>query len=147
MGQSQRVHHPGVMPFLRYLEDDRDNHIRTRNQRLAAVHTLFDYIATREPEFLGVCQQVAAIPMKRAGGFTEGFGDDAFDLGCGAVGPFGFQGSGKGQDLGRGHRGLNTFLGLEAVETLGAPGSDPPVQGFSGIAHRLTEGSDMFSLG
>jgi site-specific recombinase XerD len=55
-----------MLGFLRYLEDDRGNHIRTRNQRLAALHTLFEYIASREPEMLGVCQQVAAIPMKRA---------------------------------------------------------------------------------
>jgi site-specific recombinase XerD len=54
-----------VARFLRHLEQDRHNHIRTRNQRLAAIHTLFDYIATRSPEMLGVCQQVAAIPMKR----------------------------------------------------------------------------------
>jgi site-specific recombinase XerD len=51
--------------FLRHLEQDRGNHIRTRNQRLAALHTLFEYIAGRSPEMLGVCQQVAAIPMKR----------------------------------------------------------------------------------
>jgi integrase/recombinase XerD len=55
-----------ILGFLRYLEHDRANHIRTRNQRLAALHTLFDYIATRDPEMLGVCQQVAAIPTKRA---------------------------------------------------------------------------------
>jgi integrase/recombinase XerD len=55
-----------VLGFLRYLEEDRNNHVRTRNQRLAALHTLFDYMAGREPEMLGVCQQVAAIPMKRA---------------------------------------------------------------------------------
>jgi integrase/recombinase XerD len=55
-----------ILGFLRYLENDRHNHIRTRNQRLAALHTLFDYIATREPEMLGVCQQVTAIPMKRS---------------------------------------------------------------------------------
>jgi len=55
-----------ILAFLRHLEDDRGNHIRTRNQRLAALHTLFDYIASREPEMLGVCQQVTAIPMKRA---------------------------------------------------------------------------------
>lgn len=54
-----------VLRFLRYLEDERGNHIRTRNQRLAALHTLFEYIAGRSPEMLGVCQQVAAIPMKR----------------------------------------------------------------------------------
>jgi integrase/recombinase XerD len=55
-----------VVGFLRYLEDERHNHVRTRNQRLAALHTLFDYIAAREPEMLAVCQRVAAIPMKRA---------------------------------------------------------------------------------
>jgi len=55
-----------LLGFLRYLENDRDNHVRTRNQRLAALHTLFDYIASREPEMLEVCQRVAAIPMKRA---------------------------------------------------------------------------------
>ncbi|MCA1679689.1 MAG: site-specific integrase [Actinobacteria bacterium] len=54
-----------VVGFLRHLEQDRGNHIRTRNQRLAAIHTLFEYIATREPQLLMVCQQVAAIPMKR----------------------------------------------------------------------------------
>jgi integrase/recombinase XerD len=55
-----------VLGFLRYLENDRHNHVRTRNQRLAALHTLFDYIATREPEMLDTCQRVTAIPMKRA---------------------------------------------------------------------------------
>ncbi len=55
-----------MVGFLRYLEQDRHNHARTRNQRLAALHTLFDYIASREPEMLAVCQRVAAIPMKRA---------------------------------------------------------------------------------
>lgn len=52
-----------VVGFLRHLEEDRGNHTRTRNQRLAAVHTLFDYIATRDPEMLGTCQRVTAIPM------------------------------------------------------------------------------------
>ncbi len=55
-----------VVGFLRHLEQDRGNHTRTRNQRLAAVHILFDYIAIRDPEMLGVCQRVAAIPAKRA---------------------------------------------------------------------------------
>jgi site-specific recombinase XerD len=54
-----------TVSFLRHLETDRHNHPRTRNQRLAAIHTLFGYIATREPEMLGVAQRVAAIPMKR----------------------------------------------------------------------------------
>ena len=54
-----------ILAFLRYLEEDRSNHIRTRNQRLAAIHSLFEYIATRSPEMLAVAQQVAAIPIKR----------------------------------------------------------------------------------
>ncbi|HVA75041.1 MAG TPA: tyrosine-type recombinase/integrase [Acidimicrobiales bacterium] len=55
-----------VVGFIRYLEAERGNHTRTRNQRLAAVHCLFEYIAGRAPEMLGVCQRVASIPMKRA---------------------------------------------------------------------------------
>jgi len=55
-----------VVKFLRYLETGRGNQARTRNQRLAALHTFFDYIAARSPEMLGVCQQVATIPAKRA---------------------------------------------------------------------------------
>lgn len=55
-----------TLGFLGYLEHGRGNHVRTRNQRLAALHTLFDYIAAREPEMLGVCQRVAVLPMKRA---------------------------------------------------------------------------------
>ena len=54
-----------VKEFLQYLERDRGNHIRTRNQRLAALHTFFEYISTRVPEMLSVSQQIAAIPMKR----------------------------------------------------------------------------------
>jgi len=56
-----------VKEFLQYLERDRKNHIRTRNQRLAALHTFFEYISARVPEMLSVSQQIAAIPMKRVG--------------------------------------------------------------------------------
>jgi integrase/recombinase XerD len=54
-----------VIKFLRHLDQDRGNHVRTRNQRLAALHNLFEYIAGRSPEMLVVCEQVAATPMKR----------------------------------------------------------------------------------
>jgi integrase/recombinase XerD len=33
-----------VLAFLRHLEESRHNHARTRNQRLAALHTFFDYV-------------------------------------------------------------------------------------------------------
>jgi integrase/recombinase XerD len=54
-----------IVAFLRHLERDRGNHIRTRNQRLAAIHALSEYIANRSPEMLMTSQQVAAIPTKR----------------------------------------------------------------------------------
>ncbi len=54
-----------VQQFLRHLEQERHNHIRTRNQRLAALHIFFEYLAQRSPEMLMVCEQVAAIPTKR----------------------------------------------------------------------------------
>ena len=55
-----------VVKFLRHLEHDRGNHVRTRNQRLAVLHAFFEYIAVRSPEMLAACQQVTAIPMKRS---------------------------------------------------------------------------------
>ncbi|NLI14320.1 tyrosine-type recombinase/integrase [Pelotomaculum propionicicum] len=54
-----------VKGFLHYLESDRKNHIRTRNHRLAILHTFFGYIAMRIPEMLAISEQVAGIPMKR----------------------------------------------------------------------------------
>jgi len=55
-----------VLGFLRYLDEVRSNHTRTRNQRLAVLHTFFEYAAARAPEMLAVAQRVAAIPPKRS---------------------------------------------------------------------------------
>jgi site-specific recombinase XerD len=54
-----------VQQFLQHLEQERSNHIRTRNQRLAVLHTFFEYLAQRMPEMLPVCERVATIPIKR----------------------------------------------------------------------------------
>jgi integrase/recombinase XerD len=54
-----------VLHFLSYLEEERGNRIRTRNHRLAALHTFFEYLATRIPEMLVVTERIAAIPVKR----------------------------------------------------------------------------------
>jgi len=54
-----------VQQFLKYLEQERGNHIRTRNQRLAALHTFFEYVGRRVPEMLLISQKVAEIPIKR----------------------------------------------------------------------------------
>ena len=54
-----------VLAFLRHLEEVRHNQPRTRNQRLALLHTFFEYLAVRSPEMLAVAERVAAIPPKR----------------------------------------------------------------------------------
>lgn len=54
-----------VRLFLTYLEQERGNHIRTRNQRLAALRSFFEYVATRAPEALPACSGIAGIPTKR----------------------------------------------------------------------------------
>lgn len=54
-----------VLAFLQNLETERKNHVRTRNQRLAAIRGFFDYLARRVPEILKEAQSVAAVPTKR----------------------------------------------------------------------------------
>lgn len=54
-----------VLGFLHHLETTRHNHVPTRNQRLAGLRTFFEYVGRRLPEHLSVCEQVAAIPIKR----------------------------------------------------------------------------------
>jgi integrase/recombinase XerD len=54
-----------VREFLGHIEVERGNHIRTRNQRLAALHTFFAYLAGQAPEMLAEAERVTAIPMKR----------------------------------------------------------------------------------
>lgn len=51
--------------FLDHLESERGNSARTRNNRLAAIHSLFAYAALRHPEHAGLIQRVLAIPTKR----------------------------------------------------------------------------------
>jgi integrase/recombinase XerD len=55
-----------ALRFLHHLEATRHNGVRTRNQRLACLHTSFEYLGGRVPELLAVAERVAAIPMKRA---------------------------------------------------------------------------------
>src|ERR1700690_1530416 len=55
-----------VCSFLRSLEESRSNAAQSRNQRLAALRTFFEYLGRQFPELLGQAQRVAAIPRKRA---------------------------------------------------------------------------------
>ncbi|MCE7003126.1 site-specific integrase [Kibdelosporangium philippinense] len=56
---------PLIGAFLTHLETDRGNSVRTRNARLAAIHSLFRYAALHHPDQAAVIQRVLAIPPKR----------------------------------------------------------------------------------
>lgn len=56
---------PLITSFLEQLETKRHNSTRTRNARLAAVHSLFRFAALRHPEHAALIQRVLAIPQKR----------------------------------------------------------------------------------
>jgi site-specific recombinase XerD len=56
---------PAILAFLAYLEKERKNGAATRNVRLSAIHALFRYVASRNPEHLHLAQRVLAIPFKR----------------------------------------------------------------------------------
>ena len=56
---------PTITAFLDHLEHDRGNQPRTRNWRLAAIHSLFSYAALHHPEHAATIHRVLAIPPKR----------------------------------------------------------------------------------
>lgn len=54
-----------VRGFLRHIEERRGCGVRTRNQRLAAIHALATFIGERCPELIPWCAEVRAVPFKR----------------------------------------------------------------------------------
>ena len=56
---------PLISAFLDHLEHERHCTVRTRNWRLAAIHSLFGYAALHHPEHAATIGRVLAIPAKR----------------------------------------------------------------------------------
>jgi integrase/recombinase XerD len=56
---------PLIAAFLDHLEHQRGNSARSRNARLAAIHSLFSFAALQHPEHAEVISRVLAIPPKR----------------------------------------------------------------------------------
>jgi site-specific recombinase XerD len=54
-----------VLAFLDHLQNDRGNSASTRNARLAAVHSFFQFVAQEDPTSVNLCQRVLSIPYKR----------------------------------------------------------------------------------
>ena len=53
-----------VSAFLDHLERQRNNSVRTRNARLAAIHSMYRFAALSHPEHSALIQRVLAIPTK-----------------------------------------------------------------------------------
>ena len=56
---------PFIGLFLDHLESVRKNSARTRNARLGAIHSFFQYVALEEPAHALHCQRILAVPNKR----------------------------------------------------------------------------------
>lgn len=56
---------PVILSFLDYLEQERKNSIRSRNQRLAAIRSFFRLVALSDPENVNQASRILAIPVKR----------------------------------------------------------------------------------
>jgi integrase/recombinase XerD len=56
---------PFLGSFLDHLEQDRGNSARSRNVRLAAIHSFFRYVALHAPEHSDLASRVLAMPSKR----------------------------------------------------------------------------------
>lgn len=54
-----------LLAFLTHLESARRNSCRTRNARLAGIHSFFRYVLSCEPAYASLCQRVLAIPLKK----------------------------------------------------------------------------------
>jgi integrase/recombinase XerD len=61
--------------FLKDIEETRGCTVRTRNQRLAAVHALAAFIGEHRPELLQWCAQIRAVSFKRASSKPVGYLD------------------------------------------------------------------------
>jgi integrase/recombinase XerD len=55
-----------ILAFLQHIENERGNSARTRNARLAAIHSFFRFLEYRLVSCLNQACQIHAIPMKKA---------------------------------------------------------------------------------
>lgn len=56
---------PVILSFLDHLEQSRQNSVRSRNARLAAIRSFFRVVALRDPTSVNQASRILAIPTKR----------------------------------------------------------------------------------
>ena len=54
-----------IINYLEYLESVKKNSISTRNQRLSAIKSFYNYLALEEIEYLPLCNEIISIKMKK----------------------------------------------------------------------------------
>ena len=54
-----------IINYLEYLESVKKNSISTRNQRLSAIKSFYNYLALEEIEYLPLCNEILSIKMKK----------------------------------------------------------------------------------
>ena len=54
-----------VLRFLDWLQKERGCSIATRNNRLAALHSFFRFVQSREPGQMLICQRILQVPFKK----------------------------------------------------------------------------------
>lgn len=62
-----------VIGFLDWLEEDRNNSLSTRNQRLVGLHSFYQYMHREDPTRLLDYQHILSIPMKKAPTVTPNY--------------------------------------------------------------------------
>lgn len=62
---SEHVTADAVKQFLSHIETERKCSISTRNQRLAALHALAQFVGRNSPEHLPWCNSICSIPFKK----------------------------------------------------------------------------------
>lgn len=55
-----------IEDYLKYLEEEKGNSISTRNQRLACIHSFYQYLQKRELSCFDNCTSILSIPYKKA---------------------------------------------------------------------------------
>lgn len=60
-----QLNRDAILAFLDHLEATRSNSVRTRNARLAAIHSFFRFVAAEEPACASLAHEILAVPFKR----------------------------------------------------------------------------------
>lgn len=61
----EKVNRELILRFLQWLEEERNCKAATRNQRLAAIHSFFNFLVVEEPQYIQQSQKILSIPMKK----------------------------------------------------------------------------------